>query len=903
MFLFFIKRIRVPALKSVPFYVKFIMYIYGLGVSRLAELSPLMKQYFEIKNMHKDHILFYRVGDFYEMFYDDAILASKELELTLTGKECGQEERAPMCGVPYHSYEAYVARLIKKGYKVAICEQMEDPALAKGLVKRDIIRVITPGTVVENNMLDESANNYICSVFIKGKSFGVCFCDITTGELLCTGAEEEPDPDARLIEEIGRYSPSEILFNDEFLDHGAVGNFLKEKLNCLGGQMDPEEYEPSSIEKTINGHFGCRSPEELGFRSVLCENAVGALLKYLYETQKNGVQRISSVKFYTSSAYMTLDLTARRNLELTETIRGREKRGTLLWVLDKTDTAMGRRLLRSCLDRPLLDPVRIEKRLSAVGELMKVPMLLEDLGAELSGIYDMERMITRVVFGNANPREYKTLEASIRRLPRLRSLISGINTPLINELWSEMDELQDLADLTAASIADEPPVTLKDGGVIRAGYHAELDELRDLVEHTKSHITAIETAERERTGIPKLKIGYNRVFGYYIEVSNSYKNMVPQEYIRRQTISTGERFVTQELKELEDKVLGAHDKILVLEAQLFDEIRAKIAAEVKRVQRTADAVASLDVLCSFAKVSQANNYCRPEVDLGDVIDIKEGRHPVVEQVLHGMPFVPNGALLDNRENQIAVITGPNMAGKSTYMRQTALIVIMAQIGCFVPAKYAHIGVVSGVYTRVGASDDLSAGQSTFMVEMSEVADILKNADVRSLLILDEIGRGTSTFDGMSIAHAVLEHIADRKKLGAKTLFATHYHELTDLENAYPNIRNYNVAVKKRGDDITFLRRIIPGGADDSYGIEVAKLAGIPNSVVKRAREILAALEEGREVEKIARMQQNDDLSGQTNLFASAESEAERILKKTDVETLTPIEALNLLYELKKTVTL
>ncbi|HNW04963.1 MAG TPA: DNA mismatch repair protein MutS [Oscillospiraceae bacterium] len=868
----------------------------------MAELSPLMKQYFEIKNMHKEHILFYRIGDFYEMFYDDAVVASKELELTLTGKECGQEERAPMCGVPYHSYEAYVARLIKKGYKVAICEQTEDPALAKGLVKRDIIRVITPGTVVENSMLDESVNNYLCSVFVQGNSFGICFCDITTGELLCTGADGERDLDARLIEELGRYSPSEILFNDEFLDHGAVGAFLREKLNCLGGQMDAEEYKPASVEGTINGHFGCRSPEELGFKSRLCENAVGALLKYLYETQKNGVRRVSSVNFYTNHAYMTLDLTARRNLELTETIRGREKRGTLLWVLDKTDTAMGRRLLRSCLDRPLLDPVRIDKRLSAVEALIKAPMLLGDLSAELSGIYDLERMITRIVFGNANPREYKTLEGSIRRLPKLKNLLSGINTPLMGELWSEMDELQDLADLTAASIADEPPVTLKDGGVIREGYHAELDELRDLVEHTKSHIAAIETAERERTGIPKLKIGYNRVFGYYIEVSNGYKNMVPAEYIRRQTISNGERFVTQELKELEDKVLGAHDKILVLEARLFDEIRVKIAAEVKRVQRTADAIASLDVLCSFAKVSLANSYCRPEVDQSDVIDIKEGRHPVVEQVLRGTPFVPNGALLDNRENQIAVITGPNMAGKSTYMRQTALIVIMAQIGCFVPAKSAHIGIVSGVYTRVGASDDLAAGQSTFMVEMSEVAEILKNADAKSLLILDEIGRGTSTFDGMSIAHAVLEHIADRKKLGAKTLFATHYHELTDLENAYPNIRNYNVAVKKRGDDITFLRRIVPGGADDSYGIEVAKLAGIPNSVVKRAREILSALEEGKEVGILAHAQQSDDLSGQTNLFASVESEAERVLKKTDVETLTPIEALNLLYELKKTVT-
>lgn len=868
----------------------------------MAELSPMMKQYFDIKENNKDAILFFRLGDFYEMFFDDAKIASKELELTLTGKDCGQDERAPMCGVPYHSYESYVARLIKKGYKVAICEQMEDPALAKGLVKRDIIRVITPGTVVENSMLEESANNYLCSVYVEDGSFGICFCDVTTGELKCTGGDNTKELENRIIEEVSRYKPSEILFNDRFLDYKEAARFLKERLDCMGEQIEEEEYLPALVEKTIHDHFDNKSPKELGFVTLSEERCVSALLRYLYQTQRNGTARIANVQFYSDGAYMKLDLSARRNLELTETIRGREKRGTLLWVLDKTNTAMGRRLLRSYVDRPLLDPVKIDKRLTAVETLLNDPMLSADLTEELSGVYDLERMMTRILFGNASPREYKTLAASVGRLPKIKGLMGEIHSSvLLESLRDGMDLLEDVKELIDSSIKEEPPVTLKDGGVIRSGYCEELDELRDLSDHIKEKITAIEISEKEKTGIPKLKIGYNHVFGYYIEVSNSYKDLVPQEYIRKQTLTSGERYITQELKELEEKVLGAHDKILVLEARLFEQIRAQVSAQVDRVQKTADSIAALDVLLSFAEVSSKNNYCRPTVDFSDMIEIVEGRHPVVEQMLHGSLFVPNDVLLDNRENQIAVITGPNMAGKSTYMRQVALITIMAQIGCFVPAKMAHIGVVDGVYTRVGASDDLSAGQSTFMVEMSEVAEILKNATSKSLLILDEIGRGTSTFDGMSIAHAVLEHIADRKKLGAKTLFATHYHELTDLENAYPNIRNYNIAVKKRGEDIIFLRRIISGGADDSYGIEVAKLAGIPNNVVKRAREILTALEEGKEVEKIARMQKNEELNGQTNLFASMQSDVERILKQTDVETLTPIEALNLLYELKSLV--
>lgn len=863
----------------------------------MAELSPMMKQYFEVKNKNKDSILFFRLGDFYEMFYDDAKTASKELELTLTGKECGQDERAPMCGVPYHSYESYVARLIKKGYKVAICEQMENPATAKGLVKRDIVRVITPGTVVENSMLEESANNYICSLYIDKGSFGICFCDVTTGELKCTGRNNIKEAESCIIEEISRYKPSEILFNDNFLDCKTACNFIKERIECMGEQVDSSEYEKTTVEKTIHDHFDNKSPKELGFALFEEECCVSALIRYICETQKKGATRITNIEFYSDGAFMRLDLSARRNLELTETMRGREKRGTLLWVLDKTNTSMGRRLLRSYIDRPLLDPVKIDKRLSAVESLINDPMLAGDIAQELSGILDLERMMTRIVFGNASPREYKTLAASAEHLPKIKSLLKDSSCSLLSDICSRIDIIDDIKSLVDAAIKEEPPATLKDGGVINGGYNAELDELRDLASNIKEKITTIEATEKERTGIPKLKIGYNHVFGYYIEVSKSYQNLVPQEYIRKQTLANGERYITQELKELEEKVLGAHDKILVLEAKLFEDVRAQIAAQVNRVQATADAIAELDVLSSFAKVSSQYNYCRPVVDLSDNIEITEGRHPVVERMLHGAPFVPNDVLLDNRENQIAVITGPNMAGKSTYMRQVALITVMAQIGCFVPAKSAHIGIVDGVFTRVGASDDLSAGQSTFMVEMSEVAEILKNATAKSLLILDEIGRGTSTFDGMSIAHSVLEHIADKKKLGAKTLFATHYHELTDLENAYPNIRNYNIAVKKRGDDIIFLRRIINGGADDSYGIEVAKLAGIPNSVVKRAREILAALEEGKEVDKIAGMQKQRDVEGQTTLFAPP-SDVERILRQTDVETLTPIEALNLLFELK-----
>lgn len=876
------------------------MYRYIKGSVVLAELSPMMKQYFEIKDNYKDAILFFRIGDFYEMFYDDAVTASKELELTLTGKDCGQEERAPMCGIPFHAYEGYAAKLIKKGYKVAICEQLEDPALAKGLVKRDIIRVITPGTVVESEMLEESSNNYICSVYCEKDSFGICFCDVTTGEMKCTGESKFKECEARIIEEISRYKPSEIIYNSGFCEYRNAVQFIKERMDCLSEAVDDSEYDMDFCEKAVMEQFGKNSLSETKAEGNCRLFCIAVLLGYLHRTQINGISRISKISFYKDGAYMKLDLSARRNLELTETIRGREKRGTLLWVLDKTETSMGRRMLRSFIDRPLLDPVRIDKRLSAVESFVNDPMLTEDLAYELSGIYDLERMITRIIFGNASPREFKTLASSIGHLPKVKGLISGSSCALVCEIRDGIDLLEDIKELIDVSIIDDPPATMKDGGVIAKGYNDELDDLRDLVNNIQGRITAIENSEKEKTGIPKLKIGYNHVFGYYIEVSKSYMDKVPEEYIRKQTLANGERYITPELKELEQKYNGARDRIQAIESALFESIRNHVAGEVDRIQRTADAIALLDVMLSFARVSAKNSYVKPVIDLSDQIEITEGRHPVVELMLHGSPFVPNDVLLDNRENQIAIITGPNMAGKSTYMRQVALITIMAQMGCFVPAKYVHIGIVDGVYTRVGASDDLAAGQSTFMVEMAEVAEILNNATSKSLLVFDEIGRGTSTYDGMSIAHAVLEHIADRKKLGAKTLFATHYHELTDLEYAYPNIRNYNVAVKKRGDDITFLRRIVSGGTDESYGIDVAKLAGIPSSVVVRAREILSDLMEGKAVEKQNSME-GRDVEGQMNLFSAYQSDAERIIRQTDVDSLTPIEALNLLYELKSIV--
>lgn len=867
----------------------------------MADLSPMMKQYFEIKEQNPDTLLFFRLGDFYEMFFEDAKLASRELELTLTGRDCGQEERAPMCGVPFHSAENYIARLVAKGYKVAICEQMEDPSAAKGLVKRAVIRVITPGTVMESSMLDEAKNNFICSVYVGGTNAGVCFADISTGELHTTelAADSLRELETQVINELARFSPREILINPEALQLTGLGKFVKDKLSasleCL-----PQE-ETTGAEELLKAQF---SPERLGDSGILADpltaSAVSNLLLYLKRTQRTGLERMDTIERYSGSQFMGLDLSARRNLELLETMRGKSKRGSLLWVLDKTKTAMGKRLIRVWIEGPLLNPAQIIRRQNAVEELTKDSMFRDAVAEQLSGIHDLERLMTRIVYGSANARELRSLCAALSQLPELRQRLEGVSSNLLQEICGKIDPLNDVAALVESAIVEEPPFSIREGGMIRPGYHSELDELRTDMGSGKEIIAQLEAREREKTGIPKLKVGYNRVFGYYIEVSNSYRDKVPDEYIRKQTLTNCERYITPDLKQLEGRILGAHEKSVQLEGQLFEQVRTAVAAQLERVQATAAAVAQLDVLTSFAAISVANGYLRPEVNLSGKIKLKESRHPVVEQLLDGGPFVPNDVELDPDENRVAIITGPNMAGKSTYMRQIALIVLMAQIGCFVPAQSAEIGVVDAIFTRVGASDDMASGQSTFMVEMAEVADILKNATSRSLLILDEIGRGTSTFDGMSIARAVLEHVADKRSLGAKALFATHYHELTVMEELVSGVKNYNIAVKKRGDDITFLRRIVRGGADDSFGIEVAKLAGVPNSVVNRAKQVLRELESGRPITpKGAARKQREEEPAQLSLVPQQESKVVERLRTVDVNTLTPIECMNVLFELSR----
>ena len=864
----------------------------------MAKLSPMMEQYFRIKEQHKDHILFYRLGDFYEMFYDDAILASKELELTLTGRDCGQEERAPMCGVPYHSCEGYIARLIKKGYKVAICEQMEDPRLAKGVVKREVIRVVTPGTLVETSMLDEGQNNFIASICPEGEQYGLAVADISTGEI---HAAQFTDPDdSTLKNELSRFAPNEIVFHPAFLDKKEMAEFIRNRLSCCAECLREEQYDFSEAQRRVLEQFGKSDLSELSLdQRPLAVQAIGGLLDYLTETQMNGVDRLVSLDLYSESQFMALDLTARRNLELTETMRTGEKKGTLLWVLDRTRTAMGKRLIRQYVEQPLLSPAVIGRRLDAVDELYQDTMLRDTVRERLGGIYDMERLMTKIVFGNCTPRDVRTFGAAIAALPALRSCLEGTKSRFLREIYQEMDELTDIADRIGRAIVDDPPITLKDGFVIRDGYSAELDEVRSLVTGSREYLAGIESRERERTGIKNLRIGYNKVFGYYIEVTKSNLELVPADYIRKQTLSTGERYITEELKDLEGRILTASEKMLTMESELFRELREFISGHLFRIQRTAGAVARLDVFASFAESAMQNGYVRPMVDLSGVIRIEDGRHPVVEQLLDGGQFVANSLYLDRGENTVAIITGPNMAGKSTYMRQCALIVLMAQIGCFVPARSASIGIVDGIYTRVGASDDLATGQSTFMVEMNEVADILKNATRDSLLILDEIGRGTSTYDGMSIARAVIEYIADKKKLGAKTLFATHYHELTVLEDSIVGIRNFNIACRKRGEEIIFLRKIDPGGADESYGIEVSKLAGIPDEIIRRAFEILGALESGNPVnERRSRQPRKPAAEDQLTLAAYEKSPVERELEKIDVDSLSPREALTRLYELK-----
>ena len=861
-----------------------------------SKLSPMMQQYLSMKDEHRDQILMFRLGDFYEMFFDDAVTASRELELTLTGRDCGLPERAPMCGVPYHSVDNYIARLVKKGYKVAICEQLENPALAKGMVKRDIVRVVTPGTLMEANMLEEGSNNFICSICPGEERCGLAFADISTGCVLATEVAGE----MAVINELGKYSPHEVIYQKEFAKMHSAVSFLKDRLCCAAQEGDADAYAAEAARRIVAEQFGKETLTRL--ESVpLAVSALGGLMAYLKVTQFTGLERLLEVQCYLPQEYMKLDVSARRNLELTETMRSREKRGTLFWVLDKTKTSMGRRLLRTSIEQPLLSVNAINRRLNAVTELTRNSILVSELAAELDGVYDLERLMTRVVYGNPPVKDMIALGMTAARLPAIRELLGEVQCALLREIEQNIDPLNDIAELIGSAIDPDSEAPLKEGGVIREGYDAALDEARHLSKDIRGILAEIEEREKEATGIRTLRIGYNRVFGYYIEVSNSFKDQVPAHYIRKQTLTNAERYITEEIKELEERVLHAQQDAVERAAELYEQVRATVAAELPRIQQTAAAVAGLDMLCSFATVALNNNYCCPTVDLSDEIEISEGRHPVVEQLLDGAPFVPNDTKLNNREQQIAVLTGPNMAGKSTYMRQVALIVLMAQIGSFVPAASARIGIVDGIFTRVGASDDLTTGQSTFMVEMNEVATILREATDKSLLILDEIGRGTSTYDGMSIARAVIEYIADRKKLGAKTLFATHYHELTELEELIPCVKNYNVAVKKRGEEIIFLRRIIPGGVDESYGIEVSKLAGIPRWVIDRAYEVLSSLEEGREVSRAkVHTRAKGPEGGEQLFFIDEKGEAiKKRLRQADPNTLTPLEALNLIYELKK----
>ena len=862
----------------------------------MAEMTPMMRQYLEIKQQHKDAILFFRLGDFYEMFAEDAKLASRELDLTLTTRDRGkpEEDRVPMCGVPYHSCDGYIARLIAKGYKVAICEQTEDPAKAKGLVKRDIIRVVTPGTV-DSSMVEATRSNYICAICFSGEEAGLCFCDVTTGKTHVTAFAGKDLLDWT-ASELGRFAPAEVILNDEAYGHGELVALLQTRFHCRADNCGERRFRPDEGRHRAEKQFGREAAAAIPDSRPTAVMALGGLLSYLYETQKTDLGYIRSLEYYEEGRFLALDLTARRNLELTETLRSKEKRGSLLWVLDKTKTAMGGRCLRSWLERPLLDLTAIERRLGAVEALVKRPVDRGELILALTGISDMERLIGRVVYGSAGGRDASSLRAALEKLPQVKEKLAPFSGGRLGELEAALDPLEDVCALLQRAIVDDPPFSVREGGFIREGYDAEVDRLRAILSGGRGVIAEVEAREKEKTGIKSLKVGYNKVFGYYIEVSRSYYDQVPADYIRKQTLANCERFITQELKDLEHTVLTASDRVIALEYDLFTALREKVGAHMARIQATAAAVAELDTLCAFAAVASKNNYCRPTVDDGDVIEIHDGRHPVVEQVLKGSLFVPNDTYMGRQESRVAIITGPNMAGKSTYMRQVALIVLMAQIGSFVPARDARIGIVDQIFTRIGASDDLSAGQSTFMVEMTEVAEILKNATDRSLLILDEIGRGTSTFDGMSIARAVLEHCADRKKLGAKTLFATHYHELTELETTLPGVKNFNVAVKARGEDIVFLRKIVPGGADRSYGIEVAKLAGLPESVVRRARAVLKELEtqSGAAAPLLAAPQ-----SGQMSLEALGEAEVIDRLRRTQPDTLTPIEALGLLYELKQ----
>ena len=863
--------------------------------------SPMMQRYLETKEQYKDCILFYRLGDFYEMFFDDAITAARELEITLTGKDCGQEERAPMAGVPHHAAEMYISKLIAKGYKVAICEQLEDPKTAKGIVKRGVIRVVTPGTVVESNMLEERKNNFIMSIYKAGIYFGISVCDISTGEFYAAEIKDNNNFPA-LLDEIARYSPSELVINSMMAESLDEMDKIKERFNTYVTKFNNKYFD--SNPEIIKLRFNIEDSDHKKIENIeekrLATSAINALIEYIEQTQMTTLDHINKITIYQISKYMALDVNARRNLEITEKMRDKSKKGTLLWVLDKTATSMGARNLRRWLSDPLIDTKEINQRLEAVKELKDDVILRGDVVENLKKVYDIERLAGKMAYGNANARDMITLRNSLERLPEVKKLLSQSKSEMLKNLYEDLDELPDILELIKASIVDDPPMTVKDGGIIKLGYDEEIDKLKTATTEGKNWIIALEAEEREKTGIKNLKVGFNKVFGYFIEVTKSNLNQVPERYIRKQTLTNAERYITEELKNLENQILGAEEKVVNLEYNAFTQIREEIARNVKRLQKTATVISNLDVLTSFAGVAEDMNYCMPQVDHSGIIDIKAGRHPVIEKMLGPGAFVENDTYLDKDENRLSIITGPNMAGKSTYMRQVALITLMAQVGSFVPAEQAHIGVVDKIFTRVGASDDLSMGQSTFMVEMMEVATILKEATSNSLVILDEIGRGTSTYDGLSIAWAVAEYIANKEKCGAKTLFATHYHELTELEEKYEGIKNYSIAVKEKGEDIIFLRKIVRGGTDESYGIHVARLAGVPKPVTEKANEILKSLERkniltGKKEEKNDKKQ----VEGQFDLYNYKLAEIAQEIDKINLNELTPIDALNTLVRIKE----
>ncbi len=879
------------------------------------KLTPMMQQYMNTKNEYKDCILFYRLGDFYEMFFDDAITAARELEITLTGKACGLEERAPMCGIPHHAVDGYLTRLVSKGYKVAICEQMEDPKQCKGIVKREVVRIVTPGTNLNTQSLEDGKNNYLMGIFYMSDSFGVATVDVTTGEFYMTEVENT----RKLMDEVTKFAPSELIYNEELVMTGFDLDDLHNRLGMAESVLERRYFDEEMCVKSLKEHFHVQALDGLGLKDYpIGTIAAGAVMQYLTETQKNTLSHITGIMPYSSNAYMVLDSSTRRNLELVETLREKQKRGSLLWVLDKTKTAMGARLLRSMIEQPLIDVDAIEARLDAIEELNQEAITREELREYLNPIYDLERLIGKVSYKTANPRDFIAFQSSLEMIPPIKTLLTDATCAKLKGIYTELDTLEDICSLISDAIVEEPPIAIKEGGIIKEGYNEEIDKLRRAKTEGKSWLAELEERERNATGIKNLRVKYNKVFGYYLEVTKSYQELVPDTWTRKQTLTNAERYTTPELKELEDIILGAEDKLFALEYELFVEVREHIASEVKRIQQTAKAIANLDVLVSLALVAEQNNYVRPAINQDGVIDIKEGRHPVVEKVINNDSFVANDTYLDQKKQRISIITGPNMAGKSTYMRQTALIVLMAQIGSFVPAFSANIGVVDRIFTRVGASDDLASGQSTFMVEMTEVANILRNATKNSLLILDEIGRGTSTFDGLSIAWAVVEHIADPKQIGAKTLFATHYHELTELEGKLDSVNNYCIAVQESGEDIVFLRKIIKGGADKSYGIQVARLAGVPDKVLKRAQEIVNELTENDIVDRTKEIavksttkksvakepakekeQQMSIFDGFANMPSTEDILLE--LRDLDMNALTPMEAMNKLYQIQQKV--